>query len=50
MHFLYTLSCVLVIVHLWGTNKTFGFVCPPTVPVQGAALPHNPSPIFPADN
>jgi hypothetical protein len=50
MRFLYTLSCVLVLVHLCGTNKTFGFVCPPTVPGQGAALPHNPSPIFPADN
>jgi hypothetical protein len=50
MRFLYTLSCVLVLVHLCGTNETFGFVCPPTVPVQGAALPHNPSPIFPADN
>src|SRR5215475_10763743 len=50
MRFLYTLSCVLVLVYLCGTNETFGFVCPPTVPIQGAALPHNPSPIFPADN
>jgi hypothetical protein len=37
-------------VSLCVANVTFGFVCPPTVPVQGAALPHNPSPIFPADN
>jgi hypothetical protein len=44
------LSCVLFLVSLCVANVTFGFVCPPTVPVQGAALPHNPSPIFPADN
>ncbi len=44
------LSCVLFLVSLCGANVTFGFVCPPTVPVQGAALPNNPSPIFPADN
>jgi hypothetical protein len=50
MILLYTLSCVLFLVSLCVANVTFGFVCPPTVPVQGAALPHNPSPIFPADN
>src|SRR5262245_61911644 len=44
------LSYVLFFVSLCVANVTFGFVCPPTVPVQGAALPHNPSPIFPADN
>ena len=50
MRLSYMLSCVLFLVSLCVANVTFGFVCPPTVPVQGAALPHNPSPIFPADN
>ena len=50
MRLSYMLSCVLVLVSLCVANVTFGFVCPPTVPVQGAALPNNPSPIFPADN
>jgi len=50
MRLSYMLSCVLFLVSLCVANVTFGFVCPPTVPVQGAALPNNPSPIFPADN
>ena len=50
MRLSYLLSCVLLLVSLCGAHVTFGFVCPPTVPVQGAALPTNPSSIFPADN
>ena len=50
MRLSYMLSCVLFLVSLCVANVTFGFVCPPRVPVQGAALPNNPSPIFPADN
>ena len=50
MRLSYMLSCVLFLVSLCVANVTFSFVCPPTVPVQGAALPNNPSPIFPADN
>ncbi len=50
MRLLYTPSCVLFLGSLCVANATLGFVCPTTVPVQGAALPNNPSPIFPADN